>query len=86
MYSRMFGFFVASVGVLIMTVSGVCTLGFGYTLFTESFHQPGGVMNGNYMIVLIGALPFMLGFGIFYWGKSIIKKHPKFNPPDENQP
>lgn len=57
---RTFGTILCVIGILIMTVSGICS---GIFLF-----EGGGI---ELMVLVVGGVPFAFGFGMFYAGKQI---------------
>jgi hypothetical protein len=56
-------------GILIAGASGLCSLVFLAMGVTE----PGGLMSLLPMILLIGGIPFAIGLGLFFLGRSLIR-------------
>lgn len=75
---RFFGFALASVGGLIMTLCGLCT-GF----FMIAGLAPGG--DGFLpMAIVIGGIPTAVGVGMFLFGRRLLRRAPRAtaNRPD----
>jgi len=64
---RLFGGILLGVGLLIMTCSGLCSLsvGLGFAL-----HAPAMLL----VVLIVGGLPFLLGYGAFRWGRSLLRQ------------
>jgi hypothetical protein len=71
-----FGGLVMVVGVLILTLSGLCTAGFLVMLVGDELKRPGssgmGGMGEAILIpLLFGALPIIVGLGLFIFGRGL---------------
>jgi protein-S-isoprenylcysteine O-methyltransferase Ste14 len=64
--SKLGGSIMMGVGILIAAVSGLCTLFFLDEAFTNS------AMLGA--VIRMGLVPFLVGAGLIYWGRTIIKR------------
>ncbi|MBX9885804.1 MAG: hypothetical protein K2X68_12615 [Novosphingobium sp.] len=69
---RLFGGLLAAVGILIMLTSGLCTLVVGPAVIYQD-------VSGIILALVFGAPPFALGFGLFKWGRGLLRK-----PEDHN--
>ena len=70
---KFFGGLLMGVGILIATLSGLCSAFFLVTSFTSS----GGAFSGPGMlgpIAVIGGLPFLTGVGLFFWGRWLFRR------------
>jgi len=68
---RLFGGILLAIGILIMTGSGLCSLAVIVMFVSEG----GGEGPGMLMLPLIvGGLPFAIGFGLFYVGKRMLRR------------
>ena len=71
---RLFGGILLAVGILIMTCSGLCSawiviMGIG------SIAQLGpSALTFLIVPAIIGGVPFAAGFGLFYWGRSLMRE------------
>jgi len=76
-----------AVGALILTLSGLCTLGFAGVSIWSDLHQHNSYGSFSsilpFMLVL-GGLPMLAGFGIVRWGLWTLRKAPK--PPPSAPP
>ncbi|WP_421838606.1 hypothetical protein [Novosphingobium sp.] len=71
---RLFGGLLQAAGILIMLTSGLCTVAvIGMTL-TEVVRDPSMIAAG-WVPLLFGGIPFMAGFGLFRWGRSLRREH-----------
>ena len=71
---KFFGGLLMGIGILIATLSGLCSAFFLLTMLTSS--GGGGEFGGGGMLILIaivGGLPFMSGVGLFYWGRWLLR-------------
>ena len=60
---RTFGTILCVIGILIMTVSGICS-----GIFMSEGSLEGGMI---FFILIFGGIPFLVGLGMFYAGKQI---------------
>jgi hypothetical protein len=67
---QLFGGLLLGVGILIMTTSGLCSLVVVVTGFGMALQDPSIII----LPLLIGGIPFALGFGLFYWGKRLLRR------------
>lgn len=67
---QLFGGLLLGVGILIMTTSGLCSLVVVVTGFGMALQDPAIII----LPLLIGGIPFALGFGLFYWGKRLLRR------------
>lgn len=69
---RVFGGLLMGLGILIATLSGMCTLIFGGGTLFDSYGV--GVDTQMLMLVLIyGGVPFMIGVGLFFAGRALLR-------------
>jgi len=69
---KFFGGLLMGVGVLIATLSGLCSAWF----LVMSLASPNGEFSGPSMlpfIAVIGGLPFLSGVGLFFWGRWLLR-------------
>jgi uncharacterized membrane protein (DUF441 family) len=64
--SKLVGGIIMGVGILVAGVSGICTLFFLDEAFTDS--------NMLLATLRLGVLSFLIGAGLIYWGRTIIKR------------
>lgn len=64
--NQLFGGLLFGVGILIMTCSGLCSLIF----LVGSIGGPTLIME----IVFLGGIPFAIGFGLFRWGRWLLRR------------
>ena len=57
--------FLMAIGILMMTLSGVCTMGFGISFIRAN--QGSGLA---FLVLLFGGVPFAIGFLIFYFARK----------------
>ena len=70
---KFFGGLLMGVGILIATLSGLCSAFFLVTSFTDS----GGEFSGPIIlpfVAVIGGLPFLSGVGLFFWGRWLLRR------------
>jgi hypothetical protein len=70
---KFFGGLLMGIGILIATLSGLCSAWF---LMMTLGNPSGGEFGGGGMLLLIaviGGLPFMSGIGLFYWGRWLLR-------------
>ena len=75
---RLFGGILLAVGILIMTGSGLCSL-------AVIFGMPGALNTTALLLpLIIGGVPFGLGFGLFYVGKNLMRRPKSLNEDELN--
>jgi hypothetical protein len=65
----LFGGILLAAGILIAGVSGLCSLvilGMGVT-------EPSGVVDMLPIVLLVGGIPFLIGLGLFFLGRAMIR-------------
>jgi len=67
---QLFGGLLLGTGILIMTCSGLCSLVVVVLGFDTAMHDPSVIM----LPVLIGGIPFAIGFGLFQWGRALLRQ------------
>ncbi|MBO9621192.1 MAG: hypothetical protein J7500_00625 [Sphingomonas sp.] len=67
---QLFGGVLIAMGLLVMTCSGLCSLAVVAAVFDEALRDPSTLM----LPLLVGGIPFALGFGAFRWGRSLSRK------------
>lgn len=65
----LFGGILLAVGILVAGVSGLCSLVFLVTGLGDS----GGFEGMLPLILLIGGVPFLVGLGLFFAGRSLLR-------------
>lgn len=68
--SQLFGGLLLGVGILIMTCSGLCSLVVVVMGFGAVFQEPSILL----LPLLVGGIPFAIGFGMFRWGRSLLRQ------------
>ena len=67
---KLLGGILQTVGALIAGASGLCSLGFIISMLSG----PGGYAGLLILVIPIGGLPFLIGLGLFKWGRSIVRQ------------
>jgi hypothetical protein len=63
------------VGILIAGASGLCSLFFVFSALRLAFASPyAGSLGLLFFVVPVGGIPFAIGFGLFRWGRSIVRQ------------
>lgn len=65
----LFGGLLLGVGILIMTCSGLCSLVVVFMGFGEAMREPSIII----LPLLVGGIPFAIGFGLFWWGRWLLR-------------
>ena len=71
---KFFGGLLMGVGILIATLSGLCSAWFLVMSLSDS---GGGEFSGPSMlgpIAVIGGVPFLTGVGLFFWGRWLLRR------------
>ncbi|MDP5279360.1 hypothetical protein Q9Q95_10545 [Sphingomonas sp. DG1-23] len=68
--SQLFGGLLLGVGILIMTCSGLCSLAVVAMGAGMVFEEPSVLL----LPLLVGGIPFAIGFGMFRWGKWLLRQ------------
>lgn len=68
--SQLFGGLLLGVGILIMTCSGLCSLFVVVAGAGVVFQEPSAIL----LPLMIGGIPFAIGFGMFRWGRALLRK------------
>jgi hypothetical protein len=66
---QLFGGLLLGSGILIMTCSGLCSLVVVFLGFGEAMRDPSIIM----LPLLVGGIPFAIGFGLFSWGRALLR-------------
>ena len=64
--ARLFGALLMAVGVLMMTLCGLCSLVFVISTAGSGGGEAGGML---LLVLVIGGVPIAIGFGIFWLGR-----------------
>lgn len=68
--TKFFGGLLLAIGILIATLSGLCSVWFAVMVLTG----PGRVELPMLLVdALVGGLPCMGGVGLFFWGRSLLR-------------
>lgn len=70
MIRRLFGGLLLGTGILVMTTSGLCSLAVVISGFSIAMREPSAIL----MPLFFGGVPFALGFGLFRWGRSLLRR------------
>lgn len=65
----LFGGILLAVGILVAGVSGLCSLG----MLVMGLGEPSGALDFLPMVLLIGGIPFLIGLGLFFAGRSLLR-------------
>lgn len=66
----MFGGVLMAAGILIMTVSGLCSLFVVIGGFAEALREPSIIL----WPAAVGGIPFLVGFGLFRAGRGLLRR------------
>ncbi|HEX7849714.1 MAG TPA: hypothetical protein VF485_08285 [Sphingomonas sp.] len=66
----LFGGLLLGVGILIMTCSGLCSLVVVVMGFADAMRDPSIIM----LPLLVGGIPFAIGFGLFWGGRVLLRQ------------
>ena len=65
-----FGGLLLATGILIAGASGLCTIAFWVIALSEG---PSGAAEFIVMSLVIGGIPFAIGLGLLFWGRSLLR-------------
>jgi hypothetical protein len=68
--SQLFGGLLLGVGILVMTCSGLCSLVVVVMGLSMVFQEPSVLL----LPLLVGGIPFTIGFGMFRWGRWLLRQ------------
>lgn len=68
--TRLFGGLLLAAGILVMTTSGLCSLFVVIGGFGMVFQDPTVIL----LPVIIGGVPFVTGYGLYRWGRSLLRR------------
>lgn len=68
--TRLFGGILLAVGILLMTVSGLCSLFVVIGGFQEALRDPSAIM----IPAIVGGVPFLGGLGLFFAGRRLLRR------------
>jgi hypothetical protein len=67
----LFGGLLLAVGLIVMLLSGLCSLAF-WVMF---LFEPGGFdLSLLFTPLLVGGIPFLMGFGLFVGGRALVRE------------
>jgi hypothetical protein len=72
--ARLFGALLMAVGVLIMTLCGLCSLVFLVSVLGSGTGDAGGMLA---LALVFGGVPIAIGFGLFAFGRSLRAPRPR---------
>jgi hypothetical protein len=75
---RLFGGLLLAAGILIMFLSGLCTLVVVGIGASEVAQNP-QILGGLYLPLAVGGIPFAIGFGLYKWGRSLLRPPEDYN-------
>ncbi|UIJ44679.1 hypothetical protein LZK98_16720 [Sphingomonas cannabina] len=67
---RLFGGLLLAAGILIMACSGLCSLVVVVSGFEVAIREPSAIL----LPLIIGGVPFAIGFGAFTWGRWLLRQ------------
>ena len=65
----LFGGILLAIGILVAGVSGLCSL----VVFGMGLGDSGGLVDTLPLLLLFGGLPFAIGLGLFFAGRSLLR-------------
>jgi len=68
--NQLFGGLLLGVGILVMTCSGLCSLVVVVMGMGMVVQEPSVLL----LPLLVGGIPFAIGFGMFRWGRWLLRK------------
>lgn len=68
--SQLFGGLLLGVGALVMTCSGLCSLLVVVMGAGAVIHEPSALL----LPLVVGGIPFAIGFGMFRWGRVLLRQ------------
>lgn len=68
--NRFFGGLLLGTGILVMTCSGLCSLAVVVIGFSAAIQSPPLIL----FPIVVGGLPFGIGFGLFRWGQHLLRQ------------
>lgn len=68
--NRLFGGILLAVGILLMTVSGLCSAAVIVSGLSEAIKEPALFLYP----LLFGGVPLAIGFGMFKWGRWLLRE------------
>jgi len=68
--TQFFGGLLMAIGILVMACSGLCSLLVVVAGFTAVFQDPSII----FLPLLVGGIPFALGYGSFRLGRSLLRQ------------
>jgi hypothetical protein len=69
---RILGGILLAVGILIATVSGLCSLYFGFAFLMGGPGEFGGI----WLVLMVGGIPLLIGIGLIFGGRAILRANP----------
>ncbi len=77
--SKLMGGIIMGVGLLIAGVSGICSVAVLWDGFSHRGQTGGEYLDFSAAVPLIGGVPFLVGLGLFFWGRTIVRRAEKAN-------
>lgn len=71
--TKFFGGLLMAIGILIATLSGLCSAWFLVMTLGDSGGSEFGGIGMLGFIAVIGGVPFVSGIGLFYWGRWLLR-------------
>lgn len=71
--TRLLGGLLLGIGILVMTCSGLCSLYVVIAGFQEAIKDPSVIL----LPMIVGGVPFALGFGAYKWGRWLFRRPSK---------
>lgn len=68
--NRLFGGLLLAIGILLMTVSGLCSAAVIVGGFSEALKDPSLFI----FPLAFGGVPLAIGFGMFKWGQALLRQ------------
>jgi len=68
--NRLFGGLLLAIGILLMTVSGICSAAVIVAGLMDAVKEPALFLYP----LIIGGVPLAIGFGLFKWGQILLRQ------------
>jgi hypothetical protein len=75
--TRFFGGLLLGLGILIATLSGLCSLYFAFLFLVDGSGGVGDIWSAIGVVLLFGGIPFLIGFGLIFAGRVILRNNPE---------
>jgi hypothetical protein len=72
--SKLVGSIMMGVGILIAGLSGLCSVAVAVMGLGSSGIDAGVIVQGLGVIAVFGGIPFAMGLGLFFGGRSVVRR------------